>query len=180
MLQTQHYTLADFEAFIRQPENQDRDFEFIGGRIVEVVSNNYSSEVAMRIGGMIVAFVLPRKLGHVTGADGGYIVMDERYIPDVGFIRIEKQPESSHAAYNPNPPDLAVEVLSPTNNASDMRIKIVNYLRAGTTDWLVDPEKKQVEIYQPDTSPVTLGLADTLDGDALLPGFTLAIKLIFE
>ncbi|MGQ9889985.1 MAG: Uma2 family endonuclease [Aggregatilineales bacterium] len=89
----------------------------------------------------------------MTGADGGYVVGGERYIPDVAFISFTRQPEPSHAAYNPQPPDLAVEVLSPPDKAAVLRIKIVNYLRAGTAVWLVDPAQKTVEIYTPDAAP---------------------------
>ncbi|GAB4521342.1 MAG: Uma2 family endonuclease [Anaerolineae bacterium] len=173
-------TLEDFEAFINQPEHRDSTFEFIDGRIVEVVSNNLSSQIAMFIGAMILVFVLEKDLGWVTGADGGYRVAGERYIPDVGFISKVRQPAISRAAYNPLAPDLAVEVLSPGNDAGDIRIKIVNYLRAGTTVWLVDPEAKQVEVYTPGEAPRTLYESDTLNGGAVLPGFTLAVKALFQ
>ncbi|MEJ5197516.1 MAG: SdrD B-like domain-containing protein, partial [Anaerolineae bacterium] len=49
----------------------------------------------------------------VTGADGGYRVGDERYIPDVAFVSQSRQPAPSRDAYNAIAPDLAVEVLSP-------------------------------------------------------------------
>jgi Uma2 family endonuclease len=147
--------------------------------VIEVVSNNYSSEIAMLIGAMLLVFVRENDLGRVTGADGGYVVSGDRYIPDVAFISKERQPEPSHAAYNPNPPDLAVEVLSPTDAPEVVRIKIVNYLHAGVTVWLVNPDKRQVEIYVPGQMADTVGIDDTLDGGDVLPGFRLAVKDIF-
>ena len=60
--------------------------------------------------------------------------------------------EPSRAAYNPQAPDLAIEVLSPTDDAANIRIKIVNYLQAGTTVWSVDPIKKLAERYIPGRS----------------------------
>jgi Uma2 family endonuclease len=172
-------TAEEFERFIHLPENADRDFELIGGEIVEVVSNNYSSEVAFGLGSEIRVHVRRNRLGRVTGADGGYWVGNERYIPDVGFISIARQPEPCREAYNPNAPDLAVEVLSPSNRPDEMRIKIVNYLRAGTTVWLVDPERKVVEVYSPHAAPQILTEDKTLDGGAALPGFRLPIRDIF-
>jgi Uma2 family endonuclease len=75
--------LDEFDRWLRRPENANRDFEFIGGRIVEVGSNPYSSQVAVLIGAMLTVYVVQHDLGWVTGADGGYQVGSERYIPDV-------------------------------------------------------------------------------------------------
>ena len=118
-------------------------------------------------------------MGRVTGADGGYIVGDERLIPDVGFVSYTRQPEDPHAAYNPIAPDLAVEVLSPSDSPYVTRLKIASYTHAGTTVWLIDPEQQTVEIYSPDVAPQTLDNSDTLNGGDILPGFTLPVKDIF-
>src|SRR5437763_218048 len=110
-----HLTVAEFDRPAELPENTDKRLEFIGGEVVEVVSNNYASEIAARILIDLGVYVRSRNLGPVTGADGGYMVSGERYIPDVAFISKAKQPEPSHATYNPKPPDLAVEVVSPSD-----------------------------------------------------------------
>jgi Uma2 family endonuclease len=143
------------------------------------VSNNYSSEVAARILGYIFTYLLKNNIGRVTGADGGYQVADERYTPDVAFISKARQPEPSHDAYNPNAPDLAVKVLSPSDKADDIRIKIANYLAAGTLLWVVEPESKTVEIYVTGEKGQRARVGDTLDGGGVLPGFTLAVKDVF-
>jgi Uma2 family endonuclease len=175
----EHLTAADFEHIASQPENRDKRLEWIGGEIVEVVSNSYSSQIGITLGVYLGMYVLQNKLGRLTGADGGYIVGDERYIPDVAYVSFARQPETPHTAYNPIAPDLAVEVLSPNDDHAALRIKIVNYLRAGTTVWVVDPERQQVEVYAPDQAPRMLRAAETLDGGAVLPGFSLPLKTIF-
>jgi Uma2 family endonuclease len=172
-------TAEDFDRWVTRPENVDRDCEFIGGEIVEVVSNNYSSKITGLIIGYLVLFVTPRQLGDVTVTNGGYMVNSERYMPDVAYISRVRQPTPSHDAYNPNAPDLAVEVLSPSNSGSQMRVKITNYLLAGTTVWVVDPELKQIEIYVPGQTPRILGVEDTLDGGSILPGFQLRVSDLF-
>jgi Uma2 family endonuclease len=178
-VQKTRVTAEAFDHFIGLPENRDRLFELVGGEIVEVVSNNYASELGILIGSLILMFVRQHGLGRVTGADGGYRVSGERYIPDAAFISLAKQPKPSRAAYNPLPPDLAVEVLSPGNEPGEMRIKIVNYLNAGTVVWLVDPDKVQIEVYAPNEPVKVLKLDDTLDGGAVLPGFSLPLREIF-
>ena len=173
------HTVAEFDRFASLSENADRRLELVEGEIVEVVSSSYSSETAANLLAEIRLFTKGRKLGRVTGADGGYVVGDERYIPDVAFISFARQPEPSHAAYNPQPPDLAVEVLSPSDEAAMMRIKIVNYLQAGTAVWVVDPDRRTVEVYTPAAAPRTLAANDTLDGGSVLPGFRLTVQDIF-
>ncbi|MCC6805294.1 MAG: Uma2 family endonuclease [Anaerolineae bacterium] len=172
-------TETDFEQFVALPENAERLFEFIGGEIVEVVSNGYSSEIGARMIFQLSLFVLPRGLGRITGADGGYRISGERYMPDAAFISKTKQPEPFRGAWNPTPPDLAVEVLSPSNTDAEMRIKIVNYLQVGTVVWVINPDARRVEVYAPGQPPRIVGIDGTLDGGDVLPEFALAVKEIF-
>jgi Uma2 family endonuclease len=172
-------TVEAFEEYALLPENRDRRLEFINGRIVELVSTDYPSMIGLNIGSEIRMFVKANKLGRVTGADGGYWVMNERYIPDVGYISNARQPEPTYKAYNPLAPDLAVEVLSPTDSEADARDKVINYMLAGTVVWLVDPQKKTISIYVSGQKPQTLGVEDEIDGGDVLPGFRLKVAEIF-
>src|SRR5688500_2489863 len=84
-LQHTRVTEAEFEHFIEQPENEGRDFELIGGEIFEVVSNNYCSLVGARLVFLITRYLYDNSIeGYISGADGGYMVSGERYMPDVG------------------------------------------------------------------------------------------------
>jgi Uma2 family endonuclease len=177
---TKQYTVEEFDRFVDLPENADKLFELIGGEIVEVPSNPYVSEIASNISFFLKLYLRERGIeGHVTGEAGGYRVFGERYAPDVAFIAKARQPELARQGYNPNPPDLAVEVLSPSYDPERMRIKLVNYLRAGATVWIVNPDKQQVEVYTPGETPVIVNRDGALDGGAVLPGFTLAAKDVF-
>jgi Uma2 family endonuclease len=170
-----------FDQFTQLPENADKLFEFIAGEIIEVPSNPYASQISQIIAGEIYAFIKGKNLGHLTGEAGGYMVSGERYAPDVAFISRVKQARLVTEGYNPNPPDLAVEVDVPSTYASQRNLftKTVNYLAAGTLVWIVFPERKEVEVYTPGAALRVLGVADTLDGGDVLPGFTLAVKDIF-
>jgi Uma2 family endonuclease len=176
-------TLEEFEAFIARPENADKLFEFIHGEIVEKMpSNPYVSEVASLIIFFLRLFLREHGIeGHITEGQGGYVVAGEKYAPDVAYISKERQPKLARKGYNPNPPELAVEIESPTSAESERRLraKLLNYIAAGVLVWIVYPESREVEIYAPGEPMKTIGIDDTLDGGDVLPGFTLAVKEIF-
>ncbi|MBL8118231.1 MAG: Uma2 family endonuclease [Anaerolineae bacterium] len=171
VVQTRLVTLEAFERFVALPENADRNFEYIAGEIVEVVSNNYASHLAAKLLGRVGIHVDDHRLGRVTGADGGYSVGGNKYIPDGAFISFDRQPDVCREAYNPLPPDLAIEVLSPGNDAAEIARKISHYLAVGTVVWVVDPEKRTVDVYVPGQAVQTLREQDVLTGGELLPGF---------
>jgi Uma2 family endonuclease len=179
-VQAQRMTVDEFDKFVALPENAERLFEYIGGEVIEVVSNQRSSAIAYRLGVFIGMYLLQHAMGGVTtGADGGYMIAGERYIPDIAYVSKERQSAPSEQAYGSTPPDLAVEVLSPTNSAHEIRVKVVNYLSVGTTVWVVDPDRKLVEVYRPGQRVSTFDADDTLDGGDVLPGFSVAVQDIF-
>ncbi|MCC7451806.1 MAG: Uma2 family endonuclease [Anaerolineae bacterium] len=179
-VQPRLYTAEEFERFVALPENADKTFELIGGEIVEVPSNPYSSKIAMRFGRHIGNFVDEHDLGHVTGADGGYKVSGERYAPDVGFIAKSRQAElPDYEGCNPLAPDLAVEVVSPSDSQEQLLTKVANYLAAGMLVWVAYPAKKQVGVYAPGQPALILDVNGTVDGGTVLPGFKLAVKDLF-
>ncbi|MBI5667203.1 MAG: Uma2 family endonuclease [Chloroflexi bacterium] len=176
-----YVTLAEFEQFINLPENADKIFEYVAGEIIEVPSNPLSSEIAMLVGTEIRIYLKHNDIGHVTGEAGGYHVFGERYAPDVAFISYARQPELPYDQQcNPNPPELAVEVISPSDSPESLRIKIANYLAAGTVVWVFNPVARNVEVYVPGQPVRVVGIDGILDGGDILPGFKLAVKDIFR
>jgi Uma2 family endonuclease len=180
-LKTPIMTPEQFDAWVMHPENVDKAYEFVAGEIVEkIVSNQRSSQIAYKIGIFIGMFILQHELGRLTGEQGGFVVGNERYIPDVGYMSYARQPIDNDDAYNPLAPDLAVEVLSPTDTAREMRIKVVSYLAAGTVVWVVSPDDEAIEIYVPGEKVRVLGIDDVLDGGMVPPGFSIPLKELFK
>lgn len=181
VVQTKFITAEAFFEFIGLPENQDKHFERVGGWLVKKrVSGGDESLIGALIGRYLVIAIYDTKLGVVTGADGGYIVSGEQYIPDVGVILHASQPERTTIhGYNSQAPDLAVEVLSPTDRQKDLATKIMHYTLAGTVVWAVDPEDRTVTVYVPNQLPQTLTINDTLTGGDVIPDFHVAVKDIF-
>lgn len=180
VLETQKMIVSDFDKWVHLPENIEVDFEYIRGEIVPVVSNSKSSKLGLLIGSYITVHVETNDSGHTTGADGGYQVQGERYIPDVGFISKSRMPILENASYISIAPDLAVEVVSPTDSQRLLTVKIGNYLAAGTMVWVVYPDEEAIDVYAPNQAVNRLEKDDTLDGGDILANFKLPLKKIFK
>lgn len=105
------------------------------------------------------------------------------FVPDISFIRLENiLPMSDNTKPYPGIPDLAVEVISPGEDADDIQTKIRTYLEKGTEQvWLVYPTTKELHQYRRDENPeirIYRG-SQTLDLADLFPGFELTTDQIF-
>jgi Uma2 family endonuclease len=81
----------------------------------------------------------------------------------------------------PGAPDLAVEVLSPSNRWRDVREKVADLLAAGTRlVWVIDPPRRKVTVYRALLAPHVLGPTDILDGEDVVPGFSLPVSALFS
>jgi Uma2 family endonuclease len=167
----------------------DRGHELVDGILVEKSMGFRDDYFGTRIIYLLMTYLEEHNLGAVTGAQGLIrFKLDLVRVPDVSFIRWDSvddpdEIENPAAAFLEYPPDLAVEVLSPSNTRREMEIKLDEYAKAGVKlVWYVDPERKEVDVF-PKANPKrkkTVGVGGTLDGGDLLPGFTLPVAKIFE
>jgi Uma2 family endonuclease len=173
-------TEADVIAF---EARSNRLFELIDGVLVEKTMSSYESYLAVLIGVLMSNHVRPLKLGIVLGADGMLkITPDQIRIPDVCFIAKEKLPGkfSLDIPVASLIPDLAVEVLSTNNTHEEMEEKLDEYFEVGVREvWYVDPQLKQVRVYETRASVRVLTEADTLESQVALPGFSLSLNELF-
>ena len=103
-------------------------------------------------------------------------------VPDVSFVRAGRLPkEGVGPGLLKSPPDLAVEVLSPNETASELEEKLGDYASAGTPlVWVVDPVLRTVKIVAADAPVRRLREGDTLDGGGVIPEFSCAVAAVFE
>ena len=163
--------------------------ELIDGILVRKACGLRKGVLSARIAFLLGLVVYEQNLGEMAGPRGPIRLRPGLIrAPDLSFIRWDSvdDPEeiaNPAGAFLEYPPDLAVEVLSPSNTRREMEIKLEEYAKAGVKlVWYVDPERKEVDVY-PKGSPKrkkTVGVGGTLDGGDLLPGFTLAVAKIFE
>lgn len=101
---------------------------------------------------------------------------------NVAYISYAKQAELTTRGYNNLPPELAVEVVSNTDNSTEWKKllkKINSYLNFGVIIWIVDTDEKTIDIYQRGEEVKTLILNDTLEAETLFPNFRLKVADIF-
>jgi Uma2 family endonuclease len=172
---------AAFDAIVAHPIHREHNLELIDGELIEkMVSSPTSSIIALRIGRLIGAYVDENRLGAVTGADGGYWIGADRYIPDVAFISRAKLAADVREGYRTTAPDLAVEVISATDLRRDITAKVANYLAAGTVVWLVDPDEQSVQVFEPGKPVTTFTRAMSLTGGAVMPGLAVDLAQVFQ
>jgi Uma2 family endonuclease len=178
--------LIDAETFFEiahLAENEERRLELEDGVIVDMGSSTRLNTVTgSRINHFLNAWVLPRKLGFVTGADGGYkLAIGRVRRPDTAFMSAARAGALVGVDFD-GAPDLAVEVVSPDE---DIFKKAREYLNAGARIvWAVYAEEQTVYVMRLDAqgtlTSVPFGINDTLDGGDVLPGFTLPVRDIFD
>ncbi len=158
--------------------------ELLKGEIVFMSpSGSYHAIVAAAIGSFLYDFVQERNLGWVFGAEGGFILHsdpDTVRAPDAAFVSADRMPESVPQGFFPGPPDLAVEVLSPFDRASEVFAKVSDWLEAGCRKvWVVDPATRNIAVHSSKAEMRMLHFSDTLTDEDLLPGFQLEIRRLF-
>jgi Uma2 family endonuclease len=124
-------------------------------------------------------------LGRVFGDGFGYELIRFPHtvrVPDLSFVRAELIPEGG---IGPGlikfAPDLAIEVLSPSESASALEEKLDDYTTAGTSlMWVVDPARRTVTVIAANAPLRWLREGDVLDGGEVIAGFSCQVSDIFE
>ncbi len=164
-------------------DHENRLFELVDGVLVEKAMGFRESALAIFIAAVLSSFVRRANLGIVTGADGMMRLFPKNVrIPDVAYVSWHRVPDRRMPTA-PIPdlaPDLAVEVLSKSNTAAEMKRKRREYFAAGCSlVWMVDPDTRTVAVFTSEEAVVMLEENAQLTGGELLPGFSLSIKELF-
>jgi Uma2 family endonuclease len=174
---------ATLRDLVRFQKKDGRVYELVDGTLVAKPVAFDESTLALRLGGILERFATDNDLGLVAGEQGLMRLMPGlARAPDVSFISWTQIPdrESPRAPVPDLYPDLAVEILSPSNTRGEMARKRKEYFLAGTgLVWQVNPRKRTVDVYTAPDEFTTLTQSDTLDGGDALPGFRLQIRDIF-
>lgn len=176
-------TASEFYTLMEERDD-DRRFELVEGTIIEMAPpKSINSYIALKVGMYLGLYVEENDLGYVFGADGGFALSatDVR-IPDASFVakaRIQgKMPDLI-----PNAPDLAVEVISPSETPASINEKTRLYFDTGAKAvWIIYPDNHLAEIRTPSDEGfhvITVGIDDNLRAKSVLPDFELPLRKIF-
>ncbi|MGH7319954.1 MAG: Uma2 family endonuclease [Candidatus Rokuibacteriota bacterium] len=158
--------------------------ELVDGQVVEMTPVG-------GVHGSISGIVYRALAEHVDAHGGGKVLVgDVGFVltlpadpervraPDVAFVSTGRLPEGRlPQGFIDGAPDLAVEVLSPSEKPVEVQQKVRDYLEAGARlVWVIAPEAKSATVYRPDGSARLLRESESLDGEDVLPGFTLALN----
>lgn len=167
---------------LRLVERDKRLCELIDGTLVEKPPGYWEGIIAINLATILANFVNPRGLGAVSGPDSTMRVRSGRVrLPDVAFVSRDRLPKT-RAAIPSLAPDLAVEIISESNTASEMEKKLVEYFHSGTRlAWIIDPGPRTVAVYHhPGAAVATLTELEPLNGGDVLPGLEFPIADIFR
>ncbi|AGA31555.1 Uma2 family endonuclease [Singulisphaera acidiphila] len=167
------------------PANSDTLYEVVDGQVVEKAAMGaYPTWLASLLAQAMGAFTTAHKRGRVVVEMLFRLDNDLQRRPDVAFVSHDRWPRGRqvpHEAAWDVVPDLAIEVVSPTNTADEIMAKVDEYFRAGVQRvWVVYPKARAVYVYESPNEVKILRVDNTLDGAPLLPGFHLPLALLFE
>ena len=186
VIEKQFISADDFNQIAEGPEYNDRSVELVDGVIVQMsLPNPEHGEILSRLHARLAVYVYENDLGRVTVGDAPYILKrssegrDTIRGLDLTFLSKSNAPRPLPRKPMTIMPDLAVEVISPSNEAADVRLKIRQLLEAGTPlIWVVYPDMRIVDVHT-SSGATMLNEEDTLSGGNTLPGFELSVADIF-
>ena len=161
--------------------------EVVGGHRVETVRlGAFESVLATILTRLLAPFVWERKLGHM--ASETLFVLDRsqdlQRRPDLAFVSRERWPMDRKVPMTVAwdvVPDLAIEVVSPSNSAFEVVTKLADYFRSGVRlVWVVYPHEFRVQVWESPAGCRAFGPSEILDGGDVLPGFRLPLEELFE
>jgi Uma2 family endonuclease len=167
-----------------QMGSRGKDYELVRGELIEMTPpGGIHGRTAVNLSSLVFSFVKEKNLG-VVMVETGYKLAsnpDTVRAPDVSFLSTAKIPSTGlPEGYLDGAPNLAVEIVSPGDTASEVQDKVQDYLTYGAQIiWVVYPQQRIVIVHYPDGTARTLHKTDSLSGEVVIPGFSCQVAEIF-
>ena len=173
-------TVAEFWEMAADPGHR---YELVDGELIDMDGaprhGRMTGHLYTLISGHIIREQLPLDVGATTGfAMGGYTLR----FPDVHVTTWERMAEydEESGGWPHFAPDVAIEVVSPSNTPAELDRKTSEYFANGALAmWIADPGLRTVAIRRPGVAEQVLGVGDILSGEPEIPGFSCPIADVF-
>ena len=161
------------------------DGNWIGFDEDPTMSGEEHGWIEAKLCALLTLWALENRAGRVYTGDTNFVLsgnretLEDKRRPDVAFVRRERVVET--IGYQYLAPDLAIEIISPTEKLYQIRGKLNVYFKRGVQRvWQVYPETEEIVVFQPDGSSRTYRTTDIITDPDLLPGFELDVATVFE
>ena len=174
----------EFSVWALEPDQRDRRWELVRGRVVEVPPPSWChGTVCFLIAHVLGEYVFRRGAGLVSTNDTGVLVeRDPDTLRGADLLLFLEAPRLADLPqYVSEPPNLVVEVVSPSDRVGRTNLRVSQYLRMGVgLVWLVDPEDRTVSVYHAEEPHQVLCESDVLTGNSVLPEFSCQVADLFR
>lgn len=178
MVETQ--TRVTEQEFLALPKDLGH-VELVDGEVIDVATTLRHEDVGMSLA-LLMGFEA-RKHGRLFGSSAGYRMANGNIrVPDLSFVRSERLPDGQAPnEIGDGAPDLAVEILSPSERPGAIYRKLGEYFDSGAQQvWLIRPETQTVQVHGTQPDPLILGASDELTAGDLIPGFRCRVADLFS
>jgi Uma2 family endonuclease len=175
------WTEADLEAL---PED-GYIHELVNGELVMSPKNNYThGDMCSQLLTALSSYARQHRLGAVWDSSTGFWMRNRNCrAPDISFIAKERLRGFKRSArqFFPGVPDLAVEILAPSNTPAEITERLQDFFSSGTRlAWIIHTDEQFVEICRSPIQRKIVGAGAALDGEEILPGFQFPIADLFK
>lgn len=156
-------------------------YEYVKGELVPMPpTSGEHGRISVNLILPLGLYVRENRLGDIYVSETGFRVGERVLVPDIAFLSTERIPADLSKVF-PIPPDLAIEVVSPTDALHRVEEKAFTYLEAGTQlVWVLKPRSKTVTVYRSEVDITLLTRNDTLIGENVVEGFSCQVAELFE
>lgn len=173
------------EAFIALPDD-GHHYEIVNGELIDMGNSGaLHGYICGLLLAALISYIVPKKLGVVLDSSTAFKLKNgNKRSPDIAFFAKERLQGMTElpSGFLEGAPDLAVEVLSPGNTVEEIDEKIKEYFENGTRlVWVINPTQHYILVYCSAQEPDRLlKSADTLEGEDVIPGFSLPVADLFQ
>lgn len=174
--------LMTADELLAMPDDGTHKYELVEGELIQISpSGARHSKLGARILRHLGNYVDEHELGETYGSDGGFTLRrnpDTVLSPDAAFVRRERDVDVDE--FFPAHPDLAVEVISPSDRYIDVEAKVARYLEAGTSVVIVVNPRNESAAITTKQGATRVSLDGSLTAGDVVPGWSLPMRQLFR